>query len=44
VQGIITHSEIAFRPRRTLVPLQDNGDELYLRFLNFYPSSRNSWR
>jgi len=41
VQGIITHSEIAFRPRRTLVcRLQDNGDELYLRFLNFYPSQQ----
>jgi ATP-dependent DNA helicase RecG len=39
VQGIITHSEILFKPRRTLVcRLQDNGEELYLRFLNFYPS------
>ncbi len=39
VQGTITHSEIIFKPRRTLVcRLQDNGDELYLRFLNFYPS------
>ncbi|MDO8207626.1 MAG: ATP-dependent DNA helicase RecG [Gallionella sp.] len=39
VQGVITHSEIIFKPRRTLVcRLQDNGDELYLRFLNFYPS------
>ncbi|MCR4297857.1 MAG: ATP-dependent DNA helicase RecG [Gallionella sp.] len=39
VQGVITHSEITFRPRRTLVcRLQDNGGELYLRFLNFYPS------
>jgi ATP-dependent DNA helicase RecG len=41
VQGTITHSEIMFRPRRTLVcRLQDNGDELYLRFLNFYPSQQ----
>jgi ATP-dependent DNA helicase RecG len=41
VQGIITHSEVAYRPRRTLVcRLQDNGDELYLRFLNFYPSQQ----
>jgi len=41
VQGIITHSEVAFRPRRTLVcRLQDNGGELYLRFLNFYPSQQ----
>jgi ATP-dependent DNA helicase RecG len=39
VQGVITHSEILFKPRRTLVcRLQDNGEELYLRFLNFYPS------
>ena len=41
VQGIITHSEVAFRPRRTLVcRLQDSGGELYLRFLNFYPSQQ----
>ncbi len=39
VQGTITHSEILFKPRRTLVcRLQDAGGELYLRFLNFYPS------
>jgi ATP-dependent DNA helicase RecG len=39
VQGVITHSEITFRPRRTLVcRLQDETGELYLRFLNFYPS------
>ena len=41
VQGVITHSEVAFRPRRTLVcRLQDNSGELYLRFLNFYPSQQ----
>ena len=41
VQGVITHSEVTFRPRRTLVcRLQDGGDELYLRFLNFYPSQQ----
>ena len=41
VQGVITHSEIAFRPRRTLVcRLEDSGGELYLRFLNFYPSQQ----
>ncbi|MDO8351787.1 MAG: ATP-dependent DNA helicase RecG [Gallionella sp.] len=39
VQGVITHSEILFKPRRTLVcRLQDASGELYLRFLNFYPS------
>ncbi|MBI5626598.1 MAG: ATP-dependent DNA helicase RecG [Nitrosomonadales bacterium] len=41
VQGAITHNEIAFRPRRTLVcRLEDSGGELYLRFLNFYPSQQ----
>ena len=41
VQGVIAHSEVAFRPRRTLVcRLQDNVGELYLRFLNFYPSQQ----
>jgi ATP-dependent DNA helicase RecG len=41
VQGTITHSEIAFRPRRTLIcRLEDGGGELYLRFLNFYPSQQ----
>src|SRR5574340_926567 len=41
VQGIIAYSEVAFRPRRTLVcRLQDKGGELYLRFLNFYPSQQ----
>jgi ATP-dependent DNA helicase RecG len=39
VQGVITHAEVLFKPRRTLVcRLQDEGCELYLRFLNFYPS------
>ena len=41
VQGTIAHSEIAFRPRRTLVcRLEDGSGELYLRFLNFYPSQQ----
>ncbi len=41
VQGVVAHSEVVFRPRRTLVcRLQDNGGELYLRFLNFYPSQQ----
>jgi len=41
VQGVIAHSEVAFRPRRTLVcRLEDKGGELYLRFLNFYPSQQ----
>ena len=41
VQGVVTHCDIAFRPRRTLIcRLRDNGGELYLRFLNFYPSQQ----
>ncbi len=41
VQGVIAHSEVTFRPRRTLVcRLEDNGGELVLRFLNFYPSQQ----
>ncbi|MBI5429411.1 MAG: ATP-dependent DNA helicase RecG [Nitrosomonadales bacterium] len=41
VQGVIAHSEVAFRPRRTLVcRMEDSGGELYLRFLNFYPSQQ----
>ena len=41
VQGIITHCEVAFRPRRTLVcRLRDSSGELTLRFLNFYPSQQ----
>ena len=44
VQGIITHSDVAYRPRRTLVcRLQDSGGELYLRFLNFYPSQQKQF-
>jgi ATP-dependent DNA helicase RecG len=41
VQGVVAHSEVAFRPRRTLVcRLEGDGGELYLRFLNFYPSQQ----
>ncbi|MEQ1557112.1 MAG: ATP-dependent DNA helicase RecG, partial [Gallionella sp.] len=41
VQGIITHSEVIYKPRRTLVcRLADASGELYLRFLNFYPSQQ----
>ncbi|CAB3775643.1 ATP-dependent DNA helicase RecG [Paraburkholderia caffeinitolerans] len=39
-EGVVFDNEIAYRPRRQLlVKLQDhNGDELHLRFLNFYGS------
>jgi len=41
VQGVITHSEVAYRPRRSLIcRLAENGSEVYLRFLNFYPSQQ----
>jgi len=41
VQGCITHCEVMFRPRRSLIcRLQENSDELTLRFLNFYPSQQ----
>ncbi len=41
VQGEVTHCEVMFRPRRTLVcRIQQGDDELTLRFLNFYPSQQ----
>jgi len=39
IEGQVTNSEIAFRPRRQLrVTLDDGTDTCTLRFLNFYPS------
>jgi ATP-dependent DNA helicase RecG len=39
VEGIVTKSEIAFRPRRQLlVHIADDSGELLLRFMNFYGS------
>jgi ATP-dependent DNA helicase RecG len=41
VEGEIVHSEVTYRPRRTLLcRLQDDSGELWLRFLNFYPSQQ----
>ena len=41
VEGEIIHSEVMYRPRRSLVcQLQDDSGILYLRFLNFYPSQQ----
>ncbi len=41
VEGEITHCEITYRPRRTLLcRLQDDSGVLFLRFLNFYPSQQ----
>jgi ATP-dependent DNA helicase RecG len=41
VEGEIIHSQVVFRPRRSLVcQLQDDSGILHLRFLNFYPSQQ----
>ncbi len=43
VEGEIIHSEIVYRPRRTLVcQMQDDSGVLHLRFLHFYPSQQKS--
>lgn len=39
IEGVVTLSEIRYRPRRTLiVVIKDDSGELFLRFLNFYPN------
>ena len=41
VEGEIIHSEVVFRPRRSLIcQLKDDSGILFLRFLNFYPSQQ----
>ncbi len=41
IEGVVTHSEVTFRPRRQLlVTLQDQSDTCILRFFNFYPSQQ----
>ncbi|WP_150699832.1 ATP-dependent DNA helicase RecG, partial [Pandoraea terrae] len=41
VEGTVTSSEVAYRPRRQwLVKIADDGHELVLRFLNFYGSQQ----
>ena len=43
IEGQVTHSEVAFRPRRQLrVTLDDGTDTCTLRFLNFYPSHQKT--
>ena len=40
-QGRVIRSEVMFRPRRQLVvTIEDDTDQLILRFLNFYPSQQ----
>ncbi|MDP2805995.1 MAG: ATP-dependent DNA helicase RecG [Gallionellaceae bacterium] len=41
VEGEIIHSEVMYRPRRSLIcQLQDESGILFLRYLNFYPSQQ----
>ena len=41
VEGVITQSEVMFRPRRQLLATLDDGsDTCQLRFFNFYPSQQ----
>ena len=43
IEGLITNSEISFRPRRQLrVTIDDGTDTCTLRFLNFYPSHQKT--
>jgi ATP-dependent DNA helicase RecG len=43
VEGVVTDSEVAFRPRRQLlVTLDDGSDVLKLRFFSFYPSHQKA--
>jgi len=43
-EATVVSSEVAFRPRRQLVArvVDDAGDDLVLRFLNFYPSQQKA--
>ncbi|MGQ2978666.1 MAG: ATP-dependent DNA helicase RecG [Polaromonas sp.] len=43
IEGVVTHSEISFRPRRQLrVTVDDGSDTCVLRFINFYPSHQKT--
>lgn len=43
IEGQVTHSEIAFRPRRQLrVTVDDGSDTCVLRFINFYPAHQKT--
>ncbi|WP_332775648.1 ATP-dependent DNA helicase RecG [Polaromonas sp.] len=43
IEAQVTHSEIAFRPRRQLhVRVDDGTDTCVLRFINFYPSHQKT--
>ncbi len=39
VEGVVIHAEVTYKPRKALiVRLQDASGDIFLRFLNFYPS------
>lgn len=41
IEGVVVLNEVIYRPRRTLViRVNSDGEELFLRFLNFYPSQQ----
>ena len=43
IEGQVTNSDIAFRPRRQLrVTVDDGSDTCVLRFINFYPSHQKT--
>jgi ATP-dependent DNA helicase RecG len=43
IEGVVTHSDIAFRPRRQLrVVVDDGSGTCTLRFLNFYPAHQKT--
>ncbi|GAB3477388.1 ATP-dependent DNA helicase RecG [Polaromonas eurypsychrophila] len=43
IEAQVTHSEVAFRPRRQLrVTVDDGSDTCVLRFINFYPSHQKT--
>jgi len=44
VEADVVESKVAFRPRRQLVvKLEDDGRELWIRFLHFYPSQQKQF-
>ena len=43
VEGVVTDSQVAYRPRRQLVArIHDDSGSLVLRFMNFYPSHQKA--
>ncbi|AYQ27388.1 MULTISPECIES: ATP-dependent DNA helicase RecG [unclassified Polaromonas] len=43
IEGVVTHSDIAFRPRRQLrVTVDDGSGSCVLRFINFYPAHQKT--